>query len=121
MVSNVPSTTSSPLTPALPQRPIACIEGLVLQMAKKKRKKIVFTFEKGCQRSLYSRLPGTNMNRQQTAASTTTNMPRRVSDRWVSVFLTKGSRIRLKSIKVYSLYPTRARMGSSMYWCVKMR
>jgi hypothetical protein len=35
--------------------------------------------------------------------------------------LTNGSLILLKSKKVYSLYPARAIIGSSMYWCVKMR
>jgi len=61
------------------------------------------------------------MNRQHTAASTTKNIPSKVSDRALSVFLTNGSRMRLKSIRVYSLYPMSARIGSSIYWCVKMR
>jgi hypothetical protein len=35
--------------------------------------------------------------------------------------LTNGSRMRLKSNRVYSLNPSSAKMGSSMYWCVKMK
>lgn len=33
-------------------------------------------------------------------------------------YLTKGSLILEKFMKVYSLYPTSAKMGSIMYWCV---
>ena len=36
--------------------------------------------------------------------------------RCVRSFRTYGSRIREKLKGVYSLYPTRARMGSSEYW-----
>jgi len=39
-----------------------------------------------------------------------------VIERRFNVFRTKGSLIVLKSKKVYSLYPARAMIGSSMYW-----
>jgi hypothetical protein len=68
-----------------------------------------------------SRLPGTKMKRQQMAVVKRANMTKTVSERLLRVLRTKGSRILLKSKTVYSLYPTRAMMGSSMYWCVKMR
>lgn len=61
------------------------------------------------------------MKRQQRAIVTTKNMTRTVIERLVSVFFTNGSLILLKSKKVYSLNPAIAMMGSSMYWCVKMR
>ena len=70
---------------------------------------------------LHRRLPGTKMKRQHKAIVTIKNMIRTVSERLLSVFLTNGSLILLKSKKVYSLYPARAIRGSSMYWCVKMR
>ena len=62
------------------------------------------------------RLPGTKTNRLQTAASTSRNMASIDMDRFISVFLTYGSRMRLKFISVYSLNPRTARIGSSMYW-----
>ena len=68
-----------------------------------------------------SLLPGTRMKRQQIAAVNTRNITKTVSERLFNVFRTNGSRILLKSKNVYSLYPTKAMMGSSMYWCVKMR
>lgn len=70
---------------------------------------------------IHSLLPGTKINRQQMAVVSTANMTRTVSDRRFSVLRTNGSRILLKSKNVYSLYPTSAMMGSSMYWWVKMR
>lgn len=50
-----------------------------------------------------SRLPGTRMKRQHTAMSTNRKIHSMIIDRLLSVFLTKGSLMRLKSIKVYSL------------------
>jgi hypothetical protein len=61
------------------------------------------------------------MKRQQTAVVRIKNMAMTVSERLTSVFLTNCSLILLKSKNVYSLYPRRAMIGSSMYWCVKMR
>jgi hypothetical protein len=61
------------------------------------------------------------MKRQQMAVVKSANMTKTVSERLLRVLRTNGSRILLKSKTVYSLYPTRAMMGSSMYWCVKMR
>jgi hypothetical protein len=69
----------------------------------------------------HRRFPGTKMKRQQTAVVKTRNMTMTVSERLISVFLTNSSLILLKSKNVYSLYPRKAMIGSSMYWCVKMR
>lgn len=57
----------------------------------------------GGHQSAHRRLPGTKMNRQQTAASTRMNKPSIVADRAFKVLRTNGSRIRLKSNSVYSL------------------
>lgn len=56
------------------------------------------------------------MKRQQMAVVRSKNMTSTVSERLLSVFRTNGSRILLKSKNVYSLYPARAMMGSSIYW-----
>jgi hypothetical protein len=88
----------------------------------------------------YNRLPGTRINRQQSAASTTAIHARHIRERLLSSFLsssvsayplagvfglfaylTNGSFTLEKFIKVYSLYPTRASIGSSIYWCVASR
>lgn len=62
------------------------------------------------------RFPGTKMKRQQTAVVRTRNMIITVTARLFSVLRTNGSLILLKSKKVYSLYPSMAITGSSMYW-----
>lgn len=68
-----------------------------------------------------SRFPGTKMKRQHTAVSRSRNMPRTERDRLFRVFCTNGSRMWLKSMSVYSLRPSSARIGSSIYWWVKMK
>lgn len=69
----------------------------------------------------HNRLPGTKMKRQQTAVVRTRNITKTVIERLFSVLRTNGSLILLKSKNVYSLYPSRAMIGSSMYWCVKIK
>jgi len=56
------------------------------------------------------------MKRTQRAASMSSVTASTMMARCVRSFRTYGSRIREKLKGVYSLYPTRARMGSSEYW-----
>lgn len=63
----------------------------------------------------YNRFPGTKTKRTTRQASMKIVTPRTISARLLRSLRTNGSRIRLKLMNVYSLNPSRARMGSREY------
>lgn len=59
------------------------------------------------------------MNRTLKATLRSTMASNSIKARFVRSFFTIGSLMRVKFMKVYSLKPARATIGSSMYWCEK--